>query len=71
MPKTAAQLHQSLASLLAERDVMKRRNREISAKLKRIRAALGRLPDAGDMPDPDVTSQGNPLDALDDFFNNL
>lgn len=73
MSKTAAQLHQSLASLLAERDVMKRRNREISAKLKRIRAALARLPDAGEMPalDPIVTSRGNALDALDDFLNNL
>lgn len=70
MVQTAAQLHQSLASLLAERDAMKRRNREISVKLKRIRAALARLPDAGDMPAP-TTPQGNLPDDFDTFFTNL
>jgi hypothetical protein len=70
---TRKQLTISLASLLAERAVMKRRSHDISVKLKRIRAALARLPDAGDLPapEPDVTPQGNIFDDLDDFLNNL
>lgn len=68
--QTRAQLLNSLASLLAERDVMKRRNHEISVKLKRIRAALARTPDAGDEPasvTPQVTD--DPFAMLDNILN--
>lgn len=70
---TREKLLNSLASMLAERAAIKRRNHEISVKLKRIRAALARLPDAGEEP-ATTTPQGNDvgaLDALDAFLNDL
>ena len=67
---TRTQLLNSLAALLAERALIKRRNHEISVKLKRIRAALARTPDAGDEPAP-VTPQvtTDPFALLDTILN--
>lgn len=67
----AKTLHRSIKMLLAERDNLRRRNREIARKLHMLRVKLSRLPDTGDMLEPDVTPQGNALDALDDFLNNM
>jgi hypothetical protein len=66
----AKQLRQSIKMLLAERAAIKCRNQEIARKLHLLRVKLSRLPDAGD-DTPDATPQGNVLDALDDFLNNL
>lgn len=73
----AKTLRQSVQMLLAERAALKRRNHEIAQKLHLLRVKLSRLPDAGDdMPDAGdtpapTTSQGNMLDDLERFLNDL
>jgi len=61
-PKTANELATSLAALLAERAVLKARQRTIAIKIKRIRAALDRH--------PSVTI-AQPMDSTPDPFADL
>lgn len=74
MPETPQQLALALASLLAERRVLKARMADISRKAKRIRAKLDRCPagsyDATMQLMDSRTNPASDLDrALDAFFD--
>lgn len=69
MPDNPETLRATAASLLAERAVLKRRNREIGIKLKRIRAKLDRFPPADTIIEPmDSTSAADKIDDMLDLF---
>lgn len=61
---TPKELENHIAALLAEREVIRKRNKEIARRLHMLRVRLSRTPLDGD----EITSQGNtiaPLDYLD------